>query len=345
MKVLVTGANGFLGSHVVSALLERGHTVRAMVRHATHTDKFGWDQRVDVYRADLRSPLGLDEAFNGVDAVIHLAASVGGDEDARFQSTVVGTENLLAAMAKSTTRRIVLASSFSVYDWSKIRGVLTEQSPLLESPAMYQEDSYAFAKLWQERLVRRITADQKWSLTVLRPGAIWGAGNLFVWDIGHRVGSLLFVIGPMNRMRLTYVENCADAFVTALDERAIGQTFNVVDDTPVTVARYLRMYQRRTGERSTNLWVPYWIGLNFARVAQFVSRSIFRTYGGKLPGILMANRFATRFKVVKFSYGALNRVLGWTPKYDLEAAMERACEDKGRVIADSAAEKPEPQHA
>ncbi len=345
MKVLVTGANGFLGSHVVAALLQRGHAVRAMVRPATRVEKIGWGDRVEVYRADLRSPRALDEAFNGIDAVIHLAASVGGDEDARFQSTVVGTENLLAAMARSNTKRILLASSFAVYDWSKVHGALTEQSPLLESPEMYQEDSYAFAKLWQERLVRRIAAEQKWSLTVLRPGAIWGAGNLYVWDIGHRVGSILFVIGPMNGMRLTYVENCADAFVASLDERAAGQTFNVVDNTPITVSGYLSLYQKRTGERSTNIWVPYWMGDMFARLTQLVSRSIFSTYGGKLPGILMARRFRTRFKAVRFSYGALERVLGWKPKYDLTTAMDRACADKGREIATTKTETPEPEHA
>ena len=121
MRALVTGANGFLGRHVVNALLARGIEVRAMVRPAARLEALGWPSSVEVFRADLRTSRELATAFEGVDVLIHLAAVVSGGEDAQFAGTVVGTERLLDAMAASACRRLVLCSSFSVYDYSSTR--------------------------------------------------------------------------------------------------------------------------------------------------------------------------------------------------------------------------------
>src|SRR5262249_23258388 len=130
VRVLISGASGFVGQHVVAEFLRRGHTVRALVRPATRLEDLNCPPDVEVYRGDLRAGQDLRGAFAGVDVLVHLAAAVTGGEDAQFATTVVGTERLLDAMARSRTRRLVLASSFSVYDWSAIRGTLNEESPL-----------------------------------------------------------------------------------------------------------------------------------------------------------------------------------------------------------------------
>jgi len=112
MRALVTGANGFLGRHVVGALLARGIEVRAMVRPAARLEALGWPPSVEIFRADLRTSHELPRAFEGVDVLIHLAAVVSGAEDAQFAGTVVGTERLLEAMVSSPCRRLVLCSTF-----------------------------------------------------------------------------------------------------------------------------------------------------------------------------------------------------------------------------------------
>src|ERR1700761_5249424 len=113
MRALVTGANGFLGRHVVNALLARGIEVRAMVRPAPRLEVVGWPSSVEIFRADLRTSPELRHAFEGVDVLLHLAAVVSGAEDAQFAGTVAGTERLLDAMATTTCRRLVLCSTFS----------------------------------------------------------------------------------------------------------------------------------------------------------------------------------------------------------------------------------------
>jgi uncharacterized protein YbjT (DUF2867 family) len=74
VKALVTGANGFLGRHVVGALLARGIEVRAMVRPAARLEALGWPSSVEVFRADLRSSRELRRAVEGIDVLLHLAA-------------------------------------------------------------------------------------------------------------------------------------------------------------------------------------------------------------------------------------------------------------------------------
>ena len=240
MRALITGANGFLGRHVVAEFLRRGHAVRALVRPAARLEDLDWPATVEVIRADLRVAQDLVAAFSGVDVLVHLAAAVTGGEDAQLAATVVGTERLLDAMAGSQTRRLVLASSFSVYDWSAIRGTLTEESPLESGADLYERDGYAVAKAWQERVVRRAAVDTGWELTVLRPGFIWGAGNADLACLGQRLGPVHLVFGASTRIPLTHVSNCADLFATAAeDPRAIGETFNVVDDDAVRVWGYL----------------------------------------------------------------------------------------------------------
>src|ERR1700742_4843743 len=146
MRALVTGANGFLGRYVVAALLERGIGVRAMVRLATPLEPLDCPQQVEIFRADIRTAKNLEHAFEGIDVLIHLAAMVSGGEDAQFSNTVVGTERLLNAMAQSTCKRVVLCSSFSVYDFSSAHRTLDENSPTHAVPDIYDRDGYSIAK-------------------------------------------------------------------------------------------------------------------------------------------------------------------------------------------------------
>ncbi len=258
MKALVTGANGFLGVHVVSALLARGHEVRALIRATAKGDDLSARGVTDIVRADLRSARQLEQIFEGVDVLVHLAAAVTGGEDAQFASTVVGTERLLDAMARTTCRRIVLASSFSVYDWSNTRGVLDERSPIEPALDLYERDGYSIAKSWQERITRRFAQTHDCQLTVLRPGFIWGRDHAYLAALGIQVGRIHIVIGPTTRIPMTHVENCADLFaLSAEDERAVGQTFNVVDGEGERIWSFLGTYLKGTGERGLRVPVPY----------------------------------------------------------------------------------------
>lgn len=323
MRVLVTGANGFLGRHVVTALLARGHDVRALVRPAARLEQLGWPPTVEVFRADLRSTRGLEPAFDGVDVLMHLAAAVSGGEDLQFSATVVGTERLLRAMSRTSCRRLVLASSFSVYDWSVITGTLDEDSPIEPVPDLYDRDGYAIAKSWQERVTRRFAERHAWDLTVLRPGFIWGRDHGYLAALGQQVGRFHLVIGPLSHLPLTHVENCADLFAhAAADARACGGTFNVVDGEGERIWSYLGAYLRGTGERGIRIPIPYQLAFPLVRLA---FATVFKR-NTKLPGIFIPCRFESRFKPLRFTNRGARQMLGWSPPLGFRECVARTYE-------------------
>ena len=124
MRVLVTGGAGFIGQHVVRGLLARNHEVRVLdsLRSDVHGEDPHWrpSNEVEFQRGDVRSADSIDEALNGVDAVIHLAAKVGlgvavSDMPDYASSNDVGAAELLAGMARNNVLRLTLASSMVVY--------------------------------------------------------------------------------------------------------------------------------------------------------------------------------------------------------------------------------------
>lgn len=318
MKILVTGAAGFLGSAVVERLLRNGHGVRAIIRPASAEP--AWSGNIEIVRADLRVSNNLVAAFDGIDAIIHLAAAVSGDEDSQFTSTVIGTERLLAAMAQSTVRRFVHISSLVVYDWRRVIGTMDEDSPLVSD--VYPMGGYAIAKVWQERIVSKAAKEHGWELTVLRPGFVWGPQHAEIAGMGRRFGRAYVMFGPSTRLPLTYVDNCADAIVAALENPgAVGKVFNVVDDDDVRVRQYVREFARRSGQRGLMLPLPYFFGLGLAKLATLVSHMLFGKRG-KLPSLLMPRRFESQFKPVRFSNRRLRDVLHWNPPLSFEQSLD-----------------------
>ncbi len=321
MKVLVTGANGFLGREVVAALLARGHEVRALVRPAAKLERLDWPDEVEVQRVDLRAGGDLEAAFQGIDVLCHLATTMVGDDFTIFSGTVLGTERLLDAMAKSQVRRIVLCSSFSTYDWLRVE-TLTEDSPTLDPP--YAAGGYAAAKLWQERLARRAAETNDWKLTILRPGFIWGEGNEDLPCVGQKVGPLNFVFGPWRQLALTHVENCADAFARAVEnEELSGEVLNVDDDHGVTASDFARERLRRSSKaRGIRVPLPYMVVRLGVWAVNLVSRGLFGERG-KLPSMFVPVRFDLRYKPVKIQTKKIEQKLSWKAPLSFEACCDR----------------------
>jgi UDP-glucose 4-epimerase len=317
MKVLVSGAGGFLGRAVVDSLLDKGHTVRAIVRPSSPAPS--WPDAIEVFRADLRVSDNLVSAFDGVDAVMHLAAAVTGTEDTQFSSTVVATERFLDAMAKSGVKRLVHVSSLVVYDWSKAGPCMDETTPLEDKP--YTMGGYTISKIWQERVVNRFAKAHSWDLTIVRPGFIWGQDHENIAGMGRKFGRIYMLIGPFTRLPLCHVDNCADCLAIAVDNpAAFGETFNLVDSDDVRVWQYAREYARRTGQRGALLPVPYWLGLGVAQSAALTSRLLFGRKG-KLPSLLTPRRFESQFKPIRFSNQRVMSKLSWKPRRSFEDCL------------------------
>ena len=318
MKVLVSGAGGFLGRQVVERLLKGGHSVRSIIRPAAGDSP--WQDDVEIFRADLRGHGELVAAFDNVDVVVHLAAATSGSEDAQFASSVIATEKFLGAMARSGVKRLVHVSSLVVYDWSRARGVIDEGTPLLDD--MYAMGAYTIAKIWQERVVKKFAAAHSWDITILRPGFIWGPRHALIAGMGRAVGGTYLMFGPLTRLPLTHVTNCADCLAAAVENpAAIGEYFNVVDGDDIRVWRYVREYAKRKGPSGILLPVPYHIGYGLACLASLTSHILFGSKG-KLPSLLVPRRFESQFKPLRFSTQKLTRLLSWKPPLTFEACLK-----------------------
>lgn len=128
---LVTGASGFLGSHIVDRLITRGETVRAFVRPTSATAYLD-DRGAEVVTGDVTDERSLAAAFEDVDTVYHAAAMVTDWAPWKdFASvTIGGTRNVLKAAAAAGVRRLLYVSSDAVYAVKALRGVVTEDSPI-----------------------------------------------------------------------------------------------------------------------------------------------------------------------------------------------------------------------
>ena len=346
MKLLVTGASGFLGRYVVDEALRRGHAVRAMVRSTASAAKSRWDTdpRVEVTVVDLRSRRGLLEAVAGVDAVLHLAAAKSGDVYAQYGGTVVATENLLLAMDQANLRHIVHVSSFSVYDWMRIRGgSVVDESAALEKDA-FDRDAYAHTKLVQERLVRDHASENGWRWTVLRPGMIIGPDNLWGARVGAQGKRTWVRMGARARLPVTHVESVAEAIVLAAErEQAAGEVLNVVDDETPTQRQYVKLLRARTSPRPRVIGLP-WNGIRATAGLAWLTNNLLLRNRARLPGILVPCRVHARFKPLKYTNRKIKEVLGWTPRYSLVEAIDRSM-GRARIREGEVPAEPQPAAA
>jgi nucleoside-diphosphate-sugar epimerase len=322
MKLLVTGANGFLGRYVVAEALRRGHGVRAVVRSGANP----WPgQDVELAQVDLRSRRGLVEALAGVDAVLHLAAAKAGDLYAQYAGTVVATENLLWAMDEAKVSHIVSISSFSVYDYMQMSSFsLVDESSPVEADA-FDRDAYAHTKLVQENLVRETAGLNGWRYAILRPGVIFGKDNLWTARLGAQAGKKLWIrMGAWARLPLTYVENCAEAIVLAAENpEADGQTLNIVDDDVPTQRAYAAFLRKRMSPRPMILPVPWIVMRCLARLATITNSLLFKGRA-KVPGVFVPCRLHARCKPLRYTNARIKQVLGWQPKVSWQEGVERS---------------------
>ncbi|HMI41225.1 MAG TPA: NAD(P)-dependent oxidoreductase [Sphingomicrobium sp.] len=331
--MLITGSSGFLGRSVVAKCAEAGHKILAVVR-PNAPDRDDWPDGLEFVVGDLRQRKDWYHALEGVEAVIHLAAATSGDLPQQFAGTVIATENLLQTLP-STVRRFVHVSSFSVYDFGSMEtgSELDERSALEARPD--QRDPYTWAKLLQERLVVD-HCKNKLSLVVIRPGAIFGPGKH--WDFGRalKLRGLDIIFAPFARMRLTNVDNCADAIVRGL-ECPGGGTFNIVDSDLPTHATYHRLSRLAGASTGRAVYVPWIVVAATGLAIRAVNRLIL---GGRarLPEILDFPRQQARWKPLRYSNNHAILELGWRPRLSISEGVTR-------MFADGAPPLPKPDQS
>lgn len=344
MKVLVTGAGGFLGVYVVERLLAHGYTdVRCLLRGSGKAERLleisesHPSAQLELCYGNLRSKPDCDRAVADVSLVFHLAAGTKGSPAELFADSVVASRNLLETLEAREgfpieKTRIVLISSFGVYGVVPLgRGArIDEQTPLETHPEL--RDTYSHSKLRQEQLFWEHQRKAGFELVVLRPGVIFGpGGGAFSNRVGLQVGPVFFHLGGSNLLPLAFVENCAEAIVLAgIHPDSAGQVYNVHDDDLPTASRYLREYKKRV-KPMRSIRLPYFM----TRMLAWSLQAYHRRSQGQLPAILTGYKAAAAWGGNRFNNSKLH-TLGWRQLVATSDAMTesfaylRAQEEKRR---------------
>lgn len=268
MKVGVTGATGFLGTHVARALVAAGHDTVGIVRNPDR----GAVPGVVWRRADLGDPEALARAFDGLEVVVANAALSPGwasaDAETFRRANVQGTENTLRAAALAGVRRVVLVSTVAVYR-TRLGAAMGEDSARVD-PAGWHLDwnrvttrsGYARSKSLAEQRALALAAEHGLELVVLRPGPIVGPGDdkltarLLRW-----AGSGVSVI-PTVRLPLVAAEDVADATTASVSADCAGRAYNLAGP-PVPLDAVVRGVRAATGGTAWIVPLPVPLSVRF----------------------------------------------------------------------------------
>jgi nucleoside-diphosphate-sugar epimerase/peptidoglycan/xylan/chitin deacetylase (PgdA/CDA1 family) len=327
MRILVTGAAGFLGKPLVKRLLAHGYTkIRCNVRRQADIPKlealFGRDAqaRLEYCVGNLRHREDAARAVDDVQLIFHLAAGKKGTAADLFLNSVVASRNLLDAVGNRKPLRIVLVSSFGVYGVASLgRGAKVNEQTMLE-PHPEWRDHYSFSKFRQEQLFWEYQQRNGFELVVLRPGVIYGPeGGHFSNRVGLTIGKWLLHFGGNNPLPLSYVDNCAEAVVIAgTHKRAAGQVYNVLDDDPPTCREYLRAYKKYV-TKVRSISVPYF----GVRMLSYLVSKYHRYSKGQLPAILTPYKAASQWGGNRFDNSKL-RSIGWRQSIPTSEGLRRS---------------------
>jgi NAD dependent epimerase/dehydratase len=253
-RVLVTGADGFIGSHLVEALLSKGCRVKAFVYYNSF-NSWGWldtvplevQRRLEIFAGDIRDPNGVRNAMEGIDIVFHLAALIAipfsyHSPDSYIDTNIKGTLNVLQAARALNTQRILITSTSEVYGTA-------QYAPIDEKHPFQGQSPYSATKIGADRIAESFWRSFELPVVIVRPFNTYGPRQSARAVIPTIITQLLngereLHLGSLTPTRdFNYVRDTVDGFIAlAQADAAIGQEVNIstgVEHTIADVARTL----------------------------------------------------------------------------------------------------------
>ncbi len=327
MRVLITGASGFLGGHLAELFTEAGHDVRGLVRTTSDTsllERLG----VETVRGDLKDHRSLARAVEGVDAVIHAASTMGGVPEEYEQATIRGTRQLLNMAQEAGVGRFVHISSVSVYPLSKLPAgeEISEEAPYEDDPRLLT--NYSKSKIGADRAALEFAESGEMEVVVLRPAILYGPrGRWNLPRMGYPLGKKWYVIVGNGRMELPAcaVENCARAALPAVEKEEVQEgAYNLIDDELFTQKEYLRRLKRDVRPGMKIIGFPYPLARAFGWLFGLGMKILGRSNPFHAAHMISCHRQR------RYSNEKAKRELGWRPRKGKEEALSETMRRLGR---------------
>lgn len=258
-KLLVTGADGFIGSHLVEKLVQSGYQVKAFVQYNSF-GTWGWidslskeiKQQIEIFSGDIRDPYGVKRALEGCDAVLHLAALIAipysyHSPDTYIDTNIKGTLNILQAARELEIEKVVHTSTSEVYGTAKY-------VPIDEDHPLQGQSPYSASKIGADQLAISFYSSFNTPVSIIRPFNTYGprqSARAVIPTIISQIASGHDVIklGALTPTRdFNYVEDTVNGFISILESTAsIGEVINIgsnfeisIKDTAETIARVMK---------------------------------------------------------------------------------------------------------
>jgi len=318
--VLVTGANGFIGSHLCRALLEKGHRVRGLILPGTPTENLdGMD--VEQLPGNILDDGSIDAAMHGVEVVYHLAAKVAdwGPRRDFFSLNLDGTANVIRSARKAGCGQFVYMSSLAVHGWTDHMDA-DEDEPRDVHPSY----PYGLTKRLAEDLVLRQWKKKRISVTVIRPGFFpFGPRDrtsFFPLAQHLEKGAFAFVDGGSKIPCISYVENLAAGMaLVCLNPNADGKTFVIADEAKLSWKQIITLFCNKLGVPTPGRSIPYAL----AYPAAWIADRAFMVLRKKEPPVITRYRVNLNRFHFHFVSDRAREILGYAPSVDPEEGAER----------------------
>lgn len=247
MKVLVTGADGFIGSHLTEKLIEEGHEVRAFTYYNSF-NTWGWldtipkDKlsQIEIFSGDIRDPNGVDEAMKGIEQVFHLAALIAipfsyHSPDSYVDTNIKGTLNVLQAAKRHNTKRILVTSTSEVYGTA-------QYVPIDEKHPFQGQSPYSATKIGADRLAESFYRSFEMPVTIVRPFNTYGPRQSARAVIPTIITQLLagyeeIRLGSLIPTRdFNFVKDTVAGFIAiAKSDKTVGKEINIATQKEISI--------------------------------------------------------------------------------------------------------------
>jgi nucleoside-diphosphate-sugar epimerase len=312
--VAVTGGTGFLGSHLVAALLAQGHEVRALARDPEKARNL--DSRVKVFIGDICDPQVLGAMSAGCDWVFHTVSNfrtASGPKESYRRINVEGTRNALESAAAAGVKRFIHCSTIGVH--GDVR-----DTPATEDAPFGPGDLYQDTKLEAELLVRGAIGRWPMEIVVIRPTSMYGPGDMRMLKMFRMLSKrTFFKVGPCREnFHAGYIDDIVDGFLKAAATPGIsGEVFFIGGADYLPLDEYIDTAARAVGAPQPFLRFPYWL----LHAAAWLCERIFVPLGLEPPLHIRRVRFFRNNRA--FSIDKARRILGYSPQVSLEDGMRR----------------------
>jgi nucleoside-diphosphate-sugar epimerase len=317
MRILVTGGTGFIGSHLVEALLEAGHDTYCAVRNVQGAAKYLPMQAVPVPMPEI---LAGRFPFAHGDALMHLAAirHHWGVSDKEYLSANVGFTERLLELASERVDQFIYCSSVAVFGWPS-------RGPIDESYGYAPMNSYGKTKVHCEQMVAKCSRESKLNTTIIRPSITYGrrdpTGMLTRLATMIDRGIYATVGSGENRVQLAHVADIVQGFIKALgNSQAFGRDYIITTQFPIRINNLVELVAGGLGKPVPKFRIPLWVSYLAALGLEGCYGAGLRITGHE--PIIAREKIQVMATDRHYSISRAQDELGYAPRYDYPAGIK-----------------------